>query len=421
MNPVKSTINYPMLNWARKTAFYDVDEIAQKLKVKPEKIEKWEHGYEEPTNKQLINLAQYYRRSPMLFYTSLEPTEEKLLPDFRTLPNKQKKQSSKIAFEIRSAKERRNYLITLEEENKENIKYKIQNFNENFFKYSFKNSKSLVSRITEEIWKKLEITKAKQDAKSPQEFLEFLITKLEGLGVLVFQFYNIKSEELRGYAIYHDKLPIIGINATEHPHGKIFTLFHELTHLFIEKDGISNINSFKLEDEIEIFCNRVAGEVLVPENLLLSDEKVKLKKEGIWEDYEIKKLSKQFNVSPAVIIRRLLTLNKISNDFYNQKNQEWEKEYIHKGKPIATPQNKKETSIDKSETPTDKSTKDNEKNYSESTIKSKVTKALNKNGNYYTKMLIFADEDRIITAENLSQYLGETLNTIESIKRIGRE
>jgi Zn-dependent peptidase ImmA (M78 family) len=227
------------------------------------------------------------------------------------------------------------------------------------------------------------------------------------MGVLIFQFYGIESEEMRGYALSYEKLPVIGINATEHPHGKIFTLFHELSHILIREDGLININSFKLENKIEIFCNKVAGEVLVPKKLILNEERVLDKNNQIWKEYEIKALSTKFNVSPAVIIRRLKTLNLISNEYFNEKHTQWEEDYLNVHKTKASLQKEDKNKNKKVE---------NENKKSNISIKAKVTKALNKNSNYYTKLVISADEDSLITAETLSQYLGEKLNTIETIK-----
>ena len=69
-------------------------------------------------------------------------------------------------------------------------------------------------------------------------------------------------DEMRGLCIFHDKIPIIILNGKDTPNGRIFSLFHELTHLLLAESAICG-------DDVEIFCNSVAGEFLVPESDLI--------------------------------------------------------------------------------------------------------------------------------------------------------
>ena len=87
----------------------------------------------------------------------------------------------------------------------------------------------------------------------------------------------------------------------------------------IQNTGYEEINPSNL-DPIEIFCNKVAAEVLVPQNELLETVTLKMLEE------DLSKISKHFHVSPEVIMRRLLTLEKISQRKYQTfRNNQLEK------------------------------------------------------------------------------------------------
>jgi len=392
-------INPAVLVWARKTANYEIEEISHKMNLNSDRMKCWEKGKERPTYTQLLDLAEHYQRPAMLFFSPEVPKYESNMPDFRTLPNSNnKKISPEVSFELRSAKARRENLISLEELDD----YEIPKFRLNTeINEENKNAKSLA----EDIRKSLGVSWAKQTTlTSSDKALEFWISKVESLGVLIFQFYSIEPKEMRGYAISHEKLPIIGINVKEHAHGKIFTLFHELAHIAIKKEGISNFSSFKLKDNVEIFCNQVAAEILVPENFLLDTIIVKeiMPNVNLNEDH-LQQLSRKFKVSPEVIIRRLISIDKLSNTFLKKEGINWNK-YIANNYKRKTERHKP------------KNVKNKVKNKIETNKNPHVSKALKRNGFYYTELVLEAYNNDLITSSDVSEYLGEKLQTIEEIR-----
>ena len=395
---VEVKINPAVLVWARKTANYEIEEISHKMDIDSDRLAEWERGNVKPTYVQLLDLAKYYQRPAMLFFSPEIPdTEPDSVPDFRTMPNKDSKEiSTEVTFELKSARGRRENLISFEE---------FDDYTFPIFNLYAKMSENTQS-LAENIRKSLGLSWSKQDTlKNHNEALDFYISQVENLGVLVFQFYGIEPEEMRGYAINYKKLPIIGINVKEHSHGKIFTLFHELTHLALKKEGISNINKFKLKNRVEVFCNQVAAEVLVPEKILSQHILVKGITEGSLSDNNLKKLSKRFKVSPEVIIRRLLSLNKLSNNYFESKQEEWNK-FIASGYKTKTNPNKREN----------KETPKNDVSNEKPKIDPNVSKALKRNGVYYTEMVFEAFDENLITSSDLAEYLGEKLQTITEIK-----
>ena len=142
---------------------------------------------------------------------------------------------------------------------------------------------------------------------STRQFYLYLKRQIEHQGVFIQCFDNVPIETARGISIYYDLLPVIGINADDRPPAKSFSIIHELVHIIKRTSSICNdmYTSLVGTDE-EVFCNAVAGEVLVPESAL----KIKLEpRRGTAMTVEIiQKIADQFCVSKEVIARRLLDI-----------------------------------------------------------------------------------------------------------------
>jgi Zn-dependent peptidase ImmA (M78 family) len=382
-------VNIEWLKWARETAHYNLEDISRKMDVNKDTVKNWEKTGTLEYDK-LVKLAEYYHRSPMIFFNDDKPTEYRPTPDFRTISSKKNDITPSISFEIRNARNRRENLLSLEDESDEYIMPK--------FNFSIPNCEN-PEELAEIIRDKIGMNSAKMHYK-----LDYWIKKVEELGILVFQFYNIKPKEMRGYALYYDKLPIIGINHQEHSNGKKFTLFHELAHIIIKKEGISNFDSYSITDKYEKRCNAIAAETLVPTNML----KIKIEDIGgsrEWNDRKIKILKKRFNVSSEVIVRRLLSLKKVSKKYYKEKKEEWDNYIGYTGKNN-NKNNKNENYIKKEQK------KDPNK---ANAIKASM--ALKRNGIYYTEMVLSAYDSQLITNSTMSEYLGETLQVIQEIRK----
>lgn len=149
--------------------------------------------------------------------------------------------------------------------------------------------------------------------------LAYFRNKVNELGVFVFFNGKVKSNthrplnlgEFRGFVLLDKKAPIIFINQKDSKNGQLFTLVHELVHLFIGENAIFNIvDTGKYQfDRTETFVNRVTAELLTPRQVFL--EKVK-------DNRDIKALANLFKVSEFVIVRRLLDLGIIAKDEYKE-------------------------------------------------------------------------------------------------------
>jgi len=153
--------------------------------------------------------------------------------------------------------------------------------------------------------------------------LKFWRDVLEKHGVFIFK-DAFKDEECSGLCLYDEVFPVIYINNSQAKIRQIFTLFHELAHLLFKTGGIDLRHDDFVQrmrgpnKRIEVFCNKFAGEFLVP----TKDIKPHIVNQTINNNLLIR-LAKKYSVSREVILRKCLDLNQITKSFYEAKVNEW--------------------------------------------------------------------------------------------------
>lgn len=157
------------------------------------------------------------------------------------------------------------------------------------------------------------------------EYHDYLSRLAENSGILVFRNGIVKNnthrpldvDEFLGFAISDKLVPAIFINAADKTAGKIFTIAHELAHIWIGASGVLDI-ALNPKDRTEIKCNAVASELLIPKNEFISTWNVL---NGTIND-RINAIRKKFRVSELVIARLAMEHSKISSqefwDIYNR-------------------------------------------------------------------------------------------------------
>jgi Zn-dependent peptidase ImmA (M78 family) len=158
--------------------------------------------------------------------------------------------------------------------------------------------------------------------RSWEQFKTEFVRQAEDVGVLVMRsgvssnnLRRLSVGEFRGFAIVDSFAPTVFINSRDAKSAQIFTLAHELVHIWLGESGVSNPEPTKRSTEetnaIEQFCNRVAAELLVPS-------------EGVsqtWDrrrpiDQNIQRLSTMYRVSRYVVARQVYELDQITKDEY---------------------------------------------------------------------------------------------------------
>lgn len=139
---------------------------------------------------------------------------------------------------------------------------------------------------------------------------------IENVGILVFKngivgnntSRKLDTREFRGFCISNNIAPAVFINGSDAMSAQVFTLFHEVAHLWLGVEGISGWDS---EKNIEAFCNKVSAEILMPEDLFLSHW---LKASSDENFYRVKEVSKLFKVSDFACAIRALQLDLIERN-----------------------------------------------------------------------------------------------------------
>lgn len=307
----EAIINPAMMIWARKYAGF-IEEYEELL---PEYIKKhyklWENGEKYPTWNQLRQVSNKYNVPTAFFFMEIEPDFDDLpsLINFRKInPNNYKNESPELIKEIRKSEHRREIYLDLLFELDEPIpKFEVIE--------ELKSRKKVVKYIREKLDVSLEEQKSwiRKNNSLDKEHYNFLnkwkelIT--EKMGILIFETDGLLLEEMRGLCIFHEEIPIILLNGKDTTNGRIFSLFHELTHLLLGESAICENNELSEE---EIFCNAVAGEFLVPADDLSNNAHI-ISTDSIIE------LSHLYGVSTHVILRRLYDTHNISHNEYNSR------------------------------------------------------------------------------------------------------
>jgi len=113
-------------------------------------------------------------------------------------------------------------------------------------------------------------------ARNKDDYYDFIGRRSEDIGILVFRNGVVKSnthraldpDEFLGFALADKIAPSIFLNAADKTAAKIFTLAHELAHLWLGESGVIGVST-ETQNKIELKCNAVAAEVLVPKRTLL--------------------------------------------------------------------------------------------------------------------------------------------------------
>ena len=134
---------------------------------------------------------------------------------------------------------------------------------------------------------------------------------------------KLAPNEFQGFALADEYAPLVFVNSADFKAAQMFTLAHELAHLFIAKSGVSTFQDLLPDsDDTEQFCDKVAAEFLVPAEELRT----------FWShagqtNNPHQAIAGRFKVSSVIAARRALDLNLINTDMffniYKQSANEW--------------------------------------------------------------------------------------------------
>lgn len=314
----KADITPKVLRWARESARISEEIAAAKVSVTAEKLKEWEDGISQPTIRQAKALAEAYKRPFALFFLPEIPKDFQPLQDFRKMGAKPLGTGS--IFILREIQQKQAWISEVNKENKEDKVPFIGRFS--------LNDNPII--VANDILNTLNLHPSQYSTESP---IKEWIDRAESKGIFISRTsfihsrLKLDSEEMQGFAIADSYAPFVFINSDDWNAPQLFTLVHELAHLWVAKTGISNeiepeIKNKSVNNSVELFCNEVAANALIPTEIINN-----LGLNVFNSAIEVFKASKSLGVSSFAFLVRALNLKLISVDKYRQLKIQADVEY----------------------------------------------------------------------------------------------
>nr|WP_143592125.1 ImmA/IrrE family metallo-endopeptidase [Stenotrophomonas maltophilia] len=315
-----------VMRWARESIGMSVADVAVRLKRQAIEIESWERGDTSPTYAQLEALAyDLYKRPLAVFFLPTPPKEASPRQEFRTLPEEDLATLDRDTYlHLRKA---RAYQLGLAELYEGTNPANSKIWNE--VKLSIGDdlaAKARQIRATLGIDTEIQASWARDE-----DALKAWREAIEKRGIFVFK-DSFKQTSISGFCLRDDEFPLIYINNSTTKTRQIFSLLHELAHTLFAINGISKFDTSYIDDlpkreqAIEVFCNAVAAEVLIPSAVF--DHRTQSAPHSVdtLPDSFFSDLARAFGVSREAILRRFLDRGRATKIFYEAKALEWTKQ-----------------------------------------------------------------------------------------------
>lgn len=268
---------------------------------KDDLVARWENGESLPTWSQVSKLSKLYNVPELLFFSKETIQKNKIIPDYRIGVSRENDERVKKLI---------NLVITRQKWLEKFLKE--DGFSKNKFQGLGKNIDN-PKKLAEFIKEKLDINIAEiKSISGRKNVLNYLIRKAESKNIFVgktISYHKLEVEDMRGLFISNDYCPFIILNRRDALSAQIFSFIHELTHFFRRSDAISNSLEFRRNDydvnQGEIFCNKVAAELLLPEKEFTKT---------FYDKSDIDNISELYKVSKIFIFYRLKELGKIQKE-----------------------------------------------------------------------------------------------------------
>ena len=264
---MSTAIEFPavpaVLAWARDSAGLSLDEAASRLRQTRAELLDLERGRRHPSLGEARDLASLYKRSMAALLLPSPPAEPAQPADFRAGAHQTLGPDTRLA--IRRAER----LQALAGDLFEALD------NPSLWRRGSLGPQADPAEAAEEIRRQLPISIQEQSSwKHDYEALRRWRDALGATGALVLQM-RMPVAEVRGFSLSTDGPVTIVLNGADGYLARVFTLFHELTHQLLGTGGIClpepGQQSHGASQVAETFCNRVAGNLLVPSDVLKSD------------------------------------------------------------------------------------------------------------------------------------------------------
>ena len=313
-------INKNVLEWIIRTAEYnDVQEKYINL------LKLWISGKKNPTFKQVESISGKINIPLGYFFLEQPPVEDCFIVEYRTVDSMPHPQPS------------RNLIDTLDS------MVDIQSWMSDYLKDNGHSKLEFIGSVKSVI-DSVEIADAIRETigistdwitkfHSSRAAFNFFRDELSKLGIVVMMngivgnntHRKLKIDEFRAFTIINDYVPLIFINSCDTDNGKLFSLLHETAHIWLGRNSFYNSTSDYSETSgIETLCNAVVAELLMPKGLFFNNWK---STQGESQE-KVELLSKKYNCSRHVVIRRAFNFKFISKKEYTVLIEEANRKFI---------------------------------------------------------------------------------------------
>lgn len=292
MAVVRVDVAPALLRWAVGRARWDEETVSRRAP----KLGAWIDGTSRPTLKQLEKFAADTHTPFGMLFLPEPPVEDVPIPDMRTFRNAGVSEPSVDLLETI-------YLCQLRQD-----WYRDEAVDAEAASLGFVGSVTLdapAQQVAGRIRAALRLDE--RSVTNWSAAMTDLIGRAEDIGVLVMvngivgadTHRKLDPEEFRGFALADDLAPLVFINGADTKAAQIFTLVHELAHLWLGHSALSDaVAGSQAGKKEERWCNQVAAEVLVPLDSIREEWR------GACDEDELDRLAKRYKVSTLVVLAR---------------------------------------------------------------------------------------------------------------------
>lgn len=314
---VRVNIKPTLLQWACERSGQTIDMLGQKQSL--QKLPDWISGERNPTLKQLEKFAKA-THTPFGYFFLPEPPEEFVpIPDLRTIGNRHIGHPSPNLLDT----------VYICQQRQEWYRDFVRSTGEEPLPFvGCVNLESDVIEVAQSIRQHLGFDIVERRGMPTwTDTLRHFISQADSIGILIMVSGIVGSnthrpldpQEFRGFALADELAPLVFINGKDTKAAQMFTLAHELAHIWLGETALSDVGPVtEPSNNVEIWCNHVAAELLVPLDAIQESYRG-----GTSLRAELDHLARQFKVSTLVILKRLHDAGKLSReDFWKEYEQE---------------------------------------------------------------------------------------------------
>jgi Zn-dependent peptidase ImmA (M78 family)/DNA-binding transcriptional regulator YiaG len=322
---VAALVEPSVLRWARESIGLTTLAAARKIGLPDGRVDDWENGTAVPTIGQLRRASAVYKRPLGVFFLPTPPKDFDAMRDFRRhLDATAGSWSPELHGEYRRALAQRDFVLELAEleDTPPSTAWRLANLPENDEELAAAARRRLLDNSPIDL---------PRGSANVYDILNVWLAALEEVGVLVLATARggVSTKEMRAFSLHYDLVPVIVVNGSDAPRGRLFSLMHEYMHLLLHTGGlcdtITDTRATTPDRQLEARCNALAAAVLMPSEavLALPDVISRASNPNSWNYESLREAASPFGVSAEAFLRRLVTLGRVSQSFYNSRRDEF--------------------------------------------------------------------------------------------------